>query len=91
MCCITLRYVITKKTLTKIRRKFSKISLIVIKYSAGKLRMSKPCGACINSMRALGFKDIYYTDEDGNITVEKIRDIESTHISFLQKYNPHMR
>ena len=42
-------------------------------------------------MRALGFKDIYYTDEDGNITVEKIRDIESTHISFLQKYNPHMR
>jgi len=46
---------------------------------------SKPCMHCINYMRSLGIRKIYYTDNTGDIIYEKINEMHSTHISMMRK------
>lgn len=72
----------------KMIKKLSKISLIVIKQSntTGSLGVSKPCNACIKAMKALKLKKVYYSNADGNIVLEKINNISSTHKSRMFKY-----
>jgi deoxycytidylate deaminase len=43
--------------------------------------MSKPCKNCILALTALGIKRILYSNDDGEIISEKIRDISSDHVS----------
>lgn len=53
---------------TGIETDFSKAKLFVYRISPGKrlgYGKAKPCAACMEAIRKLGIKKIYYTDEDG--------------------------
>ena len=71
-------------TLKKIKRKFSKISLFVVKSSNTlyNLGNSRPCITCLKMMKAFGIKNIYYSMPD-YIMIESILHMETTHESNL--------
>ena len=64
------------------------IDLIVIRASySGTLGNSKPCSKCLKHLRHLKYyklKNIYYSDQDGNIVVERFNTLYNSpnqHIS----------
>lgn len=76
-----------QKMLRRIQRKFSKVSFIVIKQSAKgeKLGSSRPCGMCVRAMKILCIKNVYYTNVDGDIIMEKINTMVSNHKSQMER------
>lgn len=50
-----------------------------------KLMYSKPCMKCIEQMKKLGIKKVYYsTGNEDEIKVENVKDLNSNHMSFAQ-------
>jgi deoxycytidylate deaminase len=47
---------------------------------------SKPCAKCCESLKTFGFKKIYYSDNYGKIVIENISDIQTDHLSRMQKH-----
>lgn len=46
---------------------YSKCSLINIRIKkTGEIGMSRPCGSCENLLKFIGFKEVIYTDDNGN-------------------------
>ena len=39
---------------------------------SGSLLLAKPCAFCMDLIRSVGIKKIFYTDSDGSITMEKV-------------------
>ena len=48
--------------------------------------MSKPCVNCIKVLKLLNMRNVYYSDLDGDIIYEKIKNITSTHESQMFKH-----
>lgn len=69
----------------RIHRKNKRITLVVIRYSNDSIKMSKPCKYCIEYMKKLNIRKIYYSDEDGNMIKEKISKISTNHVSSSTK------
>lgn len=46
---------------------------------------SKPCKSCIEVMRMFGIKNIYYSDENGELKKEKTTNIDTNHLSIAHK------
>jgi hypothetical protein len=71
------------KNLQKLRKKFSKIDLVVIKRSGSSenLGSSSPCYNCLKVLKILHVNIVYYSTSLGGIEYEKIRNMESTHMS----------
>lgn len=70
----------TKNLHAKHKRNVIKtINLIVIRVSANKeLLMSKPCANCLrhlNNIRSFRVKNIYYSNENGDIVVQSLLDM----------------
>ncbi len=40
--------------------------------NSGRLLLARPCSFCMNLIRAVGIKRIYYSDSTGSITMEKV-------------------
>jgi hypothetical protein len=77
-----------KKIMKKVRRKFSQISMVVIKSSSThKLGSSRPCNMCLHAMKIMHIKYIYYSNANGEIVKEKIKYMKSTHSSAYQKHS----
>lgn len=77
-----------KKIIKKMKRKFSQISLIVIKASlTKKLGLSRPCNMCLYAMRVLGIKYVYYSTVDGRIIKEKVMCMEFNHESSYHQHS----
>ena len=75
----------SEKLIKKIRKKFSQIDLVVIKYSSNKLGMSKPCGECLKVLKVLCVNGVYYSTDSGEIYFEKVKIMNSEHLSQSQK------
>ena len=45
---------------------------------------SAPCGECIRTLLALGFKKIGFSNDDGTMTVQNIDSLDRSHLSFAQ-------
>lgn len=75
------------RIIKKLRKKCSKIELVVIKQSDAGLKLgnSQPCCICIMMMKVLNFKNVHYTDKNGTLISEKISDLNSTHISQMTR------
>lgn len=72
---------------TKIKSKLLiKIDIIVIRFSNNTLKNSKPCFACINQMKKLGIRKVFYSNSDNIIVCENVQDMENTHISSLNRF-----
>lgn len=72
----------------KIIKKLSKATILVIRVVKKKLTMSKPCQHCISFMRNLGIKQVCYSDINGNLILEKIKNITTNHICLANKKLP---
>ena len=48
------------------------------------LTESKPCSECISNLKKMGIKKIGYSNKLGNIIIDNITNINSTHLSNLQ-------
>ena len=63
----------------KFQRKIKSITLVVIRMDRnGSMCDSKPCVDCLNSIRNLGIRKMYYSNENGKIEFKRTRDIHST-------------
>ena len=87
------------KTLNKNKNKKETINLLVVRFSkTNKIQSSKPCSNCIKMMNIIPYnkgykiKNIYYSDNDGNIlrtTLSDLTNEENKHITkfFRNKNN----
>ena len=71
------------KYMKKIRKRFSRIDIIVIKSSktGSHLGNSKPCSVCSNMLKKVGIRNIYYSTSDGSIIMEKVINLKTDHLS----------
>lgn len=59
-----------------------KVDLIVVKIQkTGLLGNARPCMNCLNLMKTVGIKKIYYSILPDKIICEKVRDMVSIHVS----------
>jgi hypothetical protein len=62
----------------KMRNKFKKFSIIVVRYSKNNLMVnSKPCEECIDLMKQVNIKTVYYSNCDSIIIKEHVSAVES--------------
>jgi cytidine deaminase len=66
------------------------IDIIVIRISKSyELRNSRPCNDCIDKLRKMGIRKVYYSNDEGEIINEYLQDMKKIHISsgarFLKK------
>lgn len=79
----------------KRKKRLENINLLVIRLSGkNKLQLSKPCINCINMMKTLppklGYKikDIYYSNENGDIVKSSIKNLENE-LPYYTRYYRH--
>lgn len=51
-----------------------------------KLKISRPCNNCIDTLRKFDIRKVYYSDEYGNIVFEYLYDMQKKHTSAGQLY-----
>ena len=62
----------------KLRNNKKKLNLLVVRFSnSGKLCQSKPCHHCIEKLKTLNLKKVYYSQEDESIVCEKISNMKN--------------
>ena len=67
--------------------KVKKNDLIVIRSNrAGVLSNSRPCFNCLNMMKAVNIRKVFYTDNEGNVVSEIVKDMLSIQASAVTKY-----
>lgn len=71
--------------LNKIRKILAGTSILVIRHKNDRIRGSKPCMHCCLFMKRMGIKNIYYSNDDGSITKEKVSMIKSDHLSLARR------
>jgi tRNA(Arg) A34 adenosine deaminase TadA len=45
------------------------------------LKNSRPCSHCVNVLKFYNIKKVVYSSEDGILITEKIKTMDSTHVS----------
>lgn len=73
------------RNIKKIRRIFSRYTIIVVRYSNNKLVNSRPCLHCANILKLIGIKSVIYSDSDGALIKEKMTQFFTTHLSRLNR------
>ena len=59
-----------------------KVDLIVVRVNKeGNLCISRPCYNCLNMMKAVNIRRVYYVDNNGKMTYENVSDMISIHAS----------
>ena len=51
--------------------------MVVVRNYKGKLANSKCCEDCINIMKKVGIRKVYYSDKEGNIICEKVNNMSN--------------
>lgn len=60
--------------------------MMVIRVSKkGTINQSKPCINCLNYLYLFGIKEVYYSDDNGEIIKEKVRNLDTNHHSFTAR------
>lgn len=65
------------------------MDIIIIRinnYSSCKLKISRPCNNCIDTLRKFDIRKVYYSDEYGNIVYENLKDMQKKHTSSGEKF-----
>jgi hypothetical protein len=72
--------VFTSKRYYKLRKKLSKTDILVFrKCENGRIKNSRPCSECLETMKKLGIRRVYYSSDDGSIICEKVSTMVSLH------------
>ena len=67
-----------------IRKILNNITVIVIRYSAGKIHNSKPCVECCYMLKQLGVKRVVYSVDSG-VVKEKVINLQTDHMCNFTK------
>jgi len=72
----------------EIKKEMSKYDIAVIRIDnkdPEKLNLvnGRPCHKCLNVIKMYGFKRIHYSDDDGNIVTESVKNMLSVHSSYV--------
>ena len=72
-----------KDVVSKNNNERAQYHLLVVRLDReGRLRNSKPCSECLEFLRRFGHIDkIFYSTDDGRLTVEKLDDMYSDHLT----------
>jgi len=73
------------KQLKEIRNIMNRTYIVVIRFSDGVFKISKPCMHCMEYMKTIGLKKVYYSIDTSEIVCEKIKDLETTHVSLYNR------
>ena len=75
------------KLIKKLQKKFSNIELVVIRQTKArtKIGISRPCSSCLKLMKILKIKNVIYSDENGELVMEKVSHMISDHKSKMAK------
>ena len=70
------------------RKKIKKYAIIVIRIDkrdkdSVQLMNARPCQNCLNMMKSIGLKKVYYSDDKGDIVCEQIKNMVSIHTSHV--------
>jgi len=87
-CSAIRKYMYTRgiNETTIFKRKFSKLTVVVIRLSCGdNISMSKPCKHCIEYMRKLGIKAVIYSNNNGDMIKENVKKINNKHVCQLRR------
>ena len=60
------------------------MDIIIIRinnYNSCKLKISRPCNNCIDTLRKYDIRKVYYSDEYGNIVYENLKNMQKKHTS----------
>ena len=71
------------------RNRIKKYKLVVIRFSTvdGSLMRSMPCSHCIDLMKQIGIKTVYYSSEEATIIKENVNKMDSSkYTTFGYKY-----
>jgi hypothetical protein len=76
----------------QLKKRLKKYSIYVIRSSRadGSLMNSRPCENCIDLMRKVGLKTVYYSSGDASIIKENVENMKQDHTSFGFKYINHL-
>lgn len=67
------------------RVKPNSIDLYVIRLNdKDEVDSSRPCNLCLLAMRIAGVRKVIYSNSDGTYTIQRVRDMESTHFTRAQ-------
>ena len=73
------------------KEKRKNYDILVIRINReGKLCNSRPCNQCIITLKNIGVKKVYYSNDDGKIIHEKLGTMQMLHVCQslkLQKFN----
>ena len=79
----------TTKKQRRNRKKMTKtkdVDFYVVRVDChGKLSDSKPCNQCLDALKRVGIRKVFYSTSNGTIMEEKVANMFSTHISHGQK------
>ena len=65
---------------------FKKITVYVVRIGAtGEPRDSAPCEDCSAKMKELGVKKVVYTNSEGNLVSEKMKDYKTNHVTLARR------
>ena len=70
----------------KLNKKLTKTDILVFRTSSSGIRNSKPCSECIQIMKKLNIRRVYYSTNEGSLVYEKVSNIESTHRSQMSRH-----
>lgn len=71
----------------KVTRRFKNIDIVVIRLSKnGMLKNSKPCIHCTSKLKEAGCNKVYYSTDDNEIVVEKIKNLTTHHKCCYRKH-----
>lgn len=76
---------------SKIPKKIAKgLDILVIRINKNfTLKNSRPCNHCIDKLKKIGIRKVYYSNKDGNIIGEFIHNMEKLHVSQGNKFLEH--
>jgi hypothetical protein len=68
------------------------LEILVIRVDKdGLLKNSRPCNHCVESLKMFGIRNIYYSNDHGQIIKERVITLEQTHVSGGQRrYYQHL-
>lgn len=69
------------------KKKVKGMDIIVIRINKNLiLKNSRPCNQCIDKLQKIGIRNVYYSDDNGNIVCEKVDVMEKLHVSSGSRY-----
>jgi hypothetical protein len=81
-----MRIVYSVKGYAKLRKRISKTDILVFRNSSKGIKNSRPCSECLETMKKLGIRRVYYSLDTGEIVYEKVSNMISTHRTTMTRH-----